>query len=370
MTLQRVPIPPGPDGLAALLPALQDALVATSEPIAPVPTVSATISTEYVTKLLNAIALDEPTHELTAVVLTTSGSTGNPRAVEFSTENFAAIGDSVAINHSWVAALPLTSVGGFNVAARAVLSGGQIVAVDSLGGATPFTPKGFAAAVNALDDLIATSLVPAQLSRLLHDDDGVAALQRCSTILVGGGATDPELVRRAAWNKIRVTLTYGMTETTGGCVFNGVPVGDTEVTIESDRIRLTGSSIALKYRDTYREFGGTFLTNDIGTFIDGMLHVTGRIDDVVMINGVNVSPVAVEHLLRSIPSVHDAAVIVVNDALCAFVATDAPFTPDAARQLVATELGKVAVPTTITQVDALPYLPNGKIDRMTLAQDA
>lgn len=147
MTLLRVPIPPGPAGLLALDAPLRNALLGDGPPIAPIPAVSATVSNEYVTSLLSAVDSHRTVHEDTSVVLATSGSTGNPRAVELSTENFRAIGDWAAPGANWVAALPLTSVGGFNVLVRARLYDGDIAAVESIGGALPFTPEVFARAV-------------------------------------------------------------------------------------------------------------------------------------------------------------------------------------------------------------------------------
>lgn len=368
MTLLRVPIPPGPAGLLALDAPLQDALLRDGPAFAPIPTVSATVSIEYVTKLLAAVELGGEVHEDAAVVLATSGSTGDPRGVELGVENFRAIGDWAAPGANWVAALPLTSVGGFNVLARARLYDGDVAAVESIGGAQPFTPEVFARAVFSLHDVIATSIVPAQLARLLDDELGVAALQRCDTILVGGGATSLDLQQRAQKFGIALTLTYGMTETAGGCVFNGRPVGDTSVIVEDGRIRIAGSAVALKYRDSDELFDGTFLTNDVGMYSDGVLNVTGRVDDIVSIKGVNVSPVAVEAVLRSMPTIRDAAVVVRNDALHAFIVTASPQAIADAENLVTGQLGRVAVPESFTELDALPHLPNGKIDRVRLRE--
>ena len=345
---------------------MRDALFGNGPAIAPIPTVSATVSNAYVTSLLAAVDVETPVLDETAVVMTTSGSTGNPRAVELSAENFAAVGDEVAPGANWVAALPFTSVGGFNVLARARMHGGDICVAESVGGARPFTPEIFARAVFALSDTIATSIVPAQLARLLDDELGIAALARCNTILVGGGPTSSALQQRASEHGISLTLTYGMTETTGGCVYDGRPVGDTELSIIDGRIQISGSCVALKYRDDPVGFDGRFLTQDTGSLSDGVLRVTGRVDDIVSINGVNVSPVAVEEVLRSMPTIKDAAVVVAHDTLHAFIVTSSPQAIADAINLVTGELGKVAVPESFTERDSLPHLPNGKIDRQEL----
>lgn len=370
MTPLRVPLPPGPAGLDALREPLAGALLRAGRAIVPVPTVSMTVSTEYVGSLLAAVNPQLAVEPDTAVVMTTSGSTGNPRAVELTVANFHAVGDLAAPDHAWIAALPLTSIGGFNVAARATMSGTPIVAVDSIGGARPFTPEGFLAAVEScVTELpIATSIVPAQLSRLLGSPAGVRALQTCSTILVGAGATSVDLQSRALAHDIELTLTYGMTETTGGCVFNGRPVGDTTLRIVDGRVEIRGSAVATKYRDTEEQFNGVFLTADAGELNDGMLTITGRIDDLVKINGVNVSPVAVEGVIRSMPSITDAAVISTGEParLHAFIVTKSAQAMNDAMNLITGQLGIPAVPTMFTELPALPYLPNGKIDRQQL----
>jgi O-succinylbenzoic acid--CoA ligase len=385
--LLRVPVPPGRVGVELLLPALRAALDGTGPAIAPVPTVSATVSADYVSTILAALRPDDPLDtDEAAIVLSTSGSTGAPRGVLLSAAQATAFNEIANGGGSpaWVAALPVTSMGGCNVLVRALASGRAPVVVPSIGGAGPFTPNDFAVAVaDAARDgsEVRTSLVPAQLARLLDDEAGIAALQACSSVLVGGAATRPGLRQLAAERGIAVTTTYGATETAGGCIYGGMPLPDVAVATDGDpgRVSITSPSTALGYRLDPRASaeafdGRTFHTQDLGHVDDaGMLTLLGRIDDVVVIGGVNVSPLAVEHIAGEGAGVRECAAVAVDvhtdrgPELHLFVVGDAD--GEALRTSIVERLGMAARPT-VHGVAALPHLPNGKVDRRALQERA
>ncbi len=390
--LIRVPVPPGPEGPARLLAPLAAALDGSGPAIAPVPTVSASISNEFVMTLLAAVKCDSSIpleSDDVALVIATSGSTGRPRGVLLTAGQLTALTPSIQGDSrpQWIAALPVTSMGGINVLVRALAAEREPVVVPSVGGAGPFTSALFASAVTqaaAQADDVRTSLVPAQLARLLSDDMGIEALQGCADVLVGGAATRDSLLAAARELGINVRTTYGATETAGGCIIDGRPLpGVTVTTSDPDgAIRVHGPNVALGYRadpeGTAARFAdGGFRTDDIGEIAaDGSLTVLGRSDDVIIVRGVNVSPFAVEGLVADLPNVRSAAAVAGVDRLgdplvhVFVVARDeAPTLEDGIRDRVGDVLGTAARPQ-VHRVERLPHLPNGKVDRRELRHRA
>lgn len=391
-SLRRVPVPPGIEGPARLLPALADALAGTGAAIAPVPTVTSTVSNDYVMSVLAALRPDDTPLESddVAVVIATSGSTGSPRGVLHSTRTLTALTDAVhgaGARPQWVLALPVTSVGGINVLVRAIAADREPITLPTIGGAGPFSPRDFAAAVDSArqqHDDVRVSLVPPQVARLLSDEDGTRALRECSQILVGGAALRTSLREVASAIGITLVSTYGSTETSGGCIYDGVPLPGVEAHVdpETGTLVIQGPHVALGYRcapDLTRQCFTPegYRTPDIARVADdGRVTVIGRSDDVVIINGVNVSVTAVEHALADHPDIEAAAVVAVTaperePQLHAFVVVrdSAPRAMDDARESTSQRLGRPARPQ-MHQVDSLPHLPNGKVDRRLLTEQA
>jgi O-succinylbenzoic acid--CoA ligase len=390
--LVRVPVPPGPEGPARLLPALSAALAGSGPAIAPVPTVSTTVSNDYVMSLLAALRPDDPALPLesdeVAAAVATSGSTGSPRGVLLTAAQLTSMTEAVhgpGARPQWIAALPVTSMGGLNVVVRALAADREPVSVGSIGGAGPFTSTAFAEAVAAgarMTDDLRTSLVPAQLARLLGDDRGIAALQQCAMVLVGGAATRPSLLDAARELGISVTTTYGATETSGGCVLDGRPLPGVTVTADPQTgvLAVAGPCVALGYRGEPELSARVltvrgYLTPDVGEVTaDGRVVVHGRADDIVVVQGVNVSPLAVERVLADLPDVAAVGVVAApgpdgDPALHAFVEVreSAPGLEEDGRAAVAERLGSAARPR-VHRVPRLPHLPNGKVDRRLLQE--
>src|SRR5690606_31691488 len=105
-----------------------------------------------------------------------------------------------------------------------------------------FTAAGFVAAATALSDdtVHATALVPAQLATLLDDADARAVLRDFQAVLVGGQATPEPLLERAREGGIRVVRSYGSSETSGGCVYDGRPIGGARGAIADGGVQLGG----------------------------------------------------------------------------------------------------------------------------------
>ena len=318
-----------------------------------------------------------------ALVVATSGSTGAPKLVALSA---AAVRASSAAAHEalggpgqWLLALPAHYIAGLNVLARSLAAGTALVTLPS----TPFDPVAFAAAADSMQHgRRYTSLVPAQLARLLDDVAAHESLRRFDAILVGGQATPPALLERAREVGATVVRTYGSSETSGGCVYDGRPVGDTVVRIVDGEVWLAGSTLASGYlaggrpeEVSDRHFvteGGRrwYRTGDLGAVVDGILNVTGRLDDQIVSGGVNVSLAAVEAVVRRMPQLSDAVVVAIESerwgSVPVLVAT-ATVDLDAVRQAVRSELGPAAAPAAVVRVESIPLLSSGKPDRVALA---
>ncbi len=296
------------------------------------------------------------------LVMHTSGSTGDPQPIRLSHTAMLASARATLARlggpGQWLSALPVTGVGGLQVLVRSVLSGTEPVFLDE----HPDLP----AAVAAMSgERRYASLVPTQLFRLVEAGraDVLASLD---AVLLGGAAAPRAVLGRARKAGVRIVRTYGMTETCGGCVYDGVPLDGVRMRIEDDgRVALAGPVLA-------EGMGDWLVTNDLGQIgEDGRLRVLGRADQVAVSGGVNVPLAAVESALRDEPGVLDVVVVAQPDPewgqrVVAFVvgALD--------RRQAAAALERVGHPRTWTPrslhvVDSLPLLPNGKPDRRALA---
>lgn len=313
-----------------------------------------------------ARSLAGPVDNDVAFVVPTSGSTGDAKGVLLTADCLQASAAATAARigaGQWLLAIPRTHVGGLQVLVRSVLAGTTPV---MLHGAT--TVASFEAAAARLTGARRyVSLVPTQLRRLVDSP----ALRDFDAVLVGAAATPAGLLERARRNGVGVVTTYGMTETSGGCVYDGVPLDGVQVDV-GDRIRLRGPVLAKGYRHgPLTDATGWFATTDHGAWRDGRLVVLGRADDVIVTGGLKVAPVLVEARLREHPSVRDVAVVGLSDAewgqrVVAVVVLDGPLSLDEARAQVSGPLPRAAAPRELQVVDALPLLPSGKIDRRGL----
>jgi O-succinylbenzoic acid--CoA ligase len=281
------------------------------------------------------------------------------------------------------------------VVVRALLAGDRLAVLDTRAG---FRPDRFATAATALLDAAGggrcyTSLVPTQLHRVLaaatdrtdgtDGADALVALRRFDAVLVGGAATPPALLAEARRAGVAVVTTYGMTETAGGCVYDGVPLDGTRVRLDpaDGRIWLAGPMLATCYlgdpeasAETFR--GGWFRTSDLGWWdADGRLRVLGRADEVIITGGAKVHPVAVERVLAARPGVRAACVVGLADpewgqlvAAAVECADPDQVDPVELAEAVRAELGAVAVPRLIRPLTELPVRGIGKLDRAEVAR--
>jgi O-succinylbenzoic acid--CoA ligase len=340
--------------------------------------------------------------EDTAVVVGTSGSTGVPKGVELS---------AAALRHSarasldrvgarpgerWLCCLPVTHVAGLAVLVRSLVSGTEPVLAERADAGTV-----------AASGCAHVSLVPTQLQRLLLQTGahGPTPLAGFSSVLLGGAATPAGLLDGARDACVPVVTTYGMTETCGGCVYDGVPLDGVRAEVRDDgRIWLSGPVLFSGYRSGGpRGSGGDgsppgaggsggirvsspragtgvrwFRTGDLGLLdAEGRLAVRGRADDVINTGGHKVVPGEVAAALQSCPGVREVAVVGQPDpewgerVVAVVVPADPgdPPAPELLRRHVRERLPRYAIPSRVVMVGAVPMLPSGKHDIVRLRQE-
>lgn len=350
-------------GQGGFLPALRDALAGSGPAI-------------FAGEGASGLPAEVP--QRVALVVQSSGSTARPKRVMLSADALlasAAASETVLGGPGqWLLALSPTYIAGIGVLVRSLAADAEPVVMDSAG----FTAERFAAAAAQLDQpLRFTSLVPAQLARLLDAPIAHAALRRFDRILVGGQATPPPLLERAADLGVKVTRTYGSSETAGGCVYDGVPIGATQLRV-TDQLEVSGPTLAEGYLDDPERTDAAFIsdgttrwyrTGDAGTVTDGVLAISGRLDDVIVSGGVKVSLGELERLVRSATPLIDAVVVAADDErwgqVPVVVATRGMPLPEL-RSLATAALGVAAAPARLVVVDDIPLLSSGKPDRLAL----
>jgi O-succinylbenzoic acid--CoA ligase len=321
-----------------------------------------------------------------ALTIGTSGSTGRPKLAMLTGDALRASADAtherLGGQGQWLLTMPAHHIAGIQVLVRSLVAGTTPVSMDLAGG---FSSATFARATAEISSAATayTALVPTQLVRLLAAADGRQALTRYAAVLLGGAAPPSGLLAEAREAGVRVVTTYGVSETAGGCVYDGRALDVSLVQLEDDgRIRLGGATLAHGYLgepaltattfvvdDTARRW---FRTDDVGHLDPrGALVVDGRIDDLINTGGLMVAPHLVEEALTQLETVAEAVVVGSTDpewgqlVSAAIVVTQggSPPTLEEVRDRLRGILPEHALPRRLATLPELPLRGPGKPDR-------
>ena len=402
--LTAVAVPPGMAGVLNVTQAIADAISGDGPAVVPVPTSPQGV----VDQIIDAVRPNSPASPIEsdriAAVVTTSGSTGTPRGVLLTgsalVASATAFGTRFGTEARWVVSLPVHRIGGLMVLVRSLVHNSPYEVDPSVGGGRPFEAATFAATTkraarrSAADGRrLMVSLVPTQIARLVESGPvGIEALQAYDVVLSGAAATPQPLLNTLREHNVKVVISYGMSETCGGCVFDGQPLDGVDISLgtqndaEPGRISVGGSVLASGYRlrpdlDALTFIGGRVMTHDVGRLDQmGLLHVLGRLDDVVTVGGVNVALSAVESIVRHHPMIDEVAMIDVTDPEwgslpMAYIVLrshdiDRQSLEGELRFAIEQRIGRAALPRYFAYVDYLPMLDSGKVDRLGLRLQA
>lgn len=370
-------LPVDPANPLAIIPALEEALTG-QRTLLPVPA-----NDPARTNLLrNTLKPGAPIDDDIALVVSTSGSTGKPKGAMLTPANLISSADAthqaLGGEGQWLLAMPAAYIAGIQVLIRSMVAGVEPAYVDLTRG---FNVAEFAARAHELastGERTYTALTPMQLAKATSTLQGIDALRAFDAVLVGGAATNPRLLESAAKLRINVVTTYGSSETSGGCVYNGRPIAGAHVKIVDGRIHLGGPMVARGYHsvDSPDLQDGWFHTSDAGSLENGVLTVFGRTDNVISSGGLKLHPEVLEEELLRIDGVTAACVVGRQDArfgqrICAAY-TGSATVPDILDALAdAEDAGRIAhwqIPKELKSVAALPQLGPGKVDRAAVRE--
>lgn len=350
---------------------------------------------------------DQHTHELlkestphlnnvpeeTALIINTSGTSGTPKTVALSAEGLIAAAN--ATHHrlggpgQWLLSLPLTFIAGASILTRSLVAHTTPIVVP----VEHFDPETFIEGVLKMTgDRKYASVVPVQLSRLLtaceHNTSARKALASLDAILVGGQALDEKLKSTAKEHGLNIVTTYGSSETSGGCVYDGIPLEGVEIEIDpvTSEIMISAPQLALGYIDEdqrtnnifqYRNNRRRYHTGDRGEIRNGILEIWGRQDRTIISGGIKIDLDHMQSEIAQKMGLKDCAVVHIPDLEwgsrpVVVISQDEIENRENIHneliEFVSSTLGKAAIPKSVVVVEKLPRTSSGKLDFVALSR--
>lgn len=323
--------------------------------------------------LINTQRAGHDIDEDIALVVSTSGSTGKPKGAQLTPANLVSSADAthqyLGGAGQWLLAMPAHHIAGLQVLIRSLIAGVDPAALDLTRGFNIAEFSHHAFDLKSTGDRCYTSLTPMQLDKAMGTLEGIEALRQFDAILVGGAATNPRLLDSAKKLRINVVTTYGSSETSGGCVYNGEAIAGAHVRLTDGRIHLGGPMIAHGYRNMpdHEAFAepGWFATSDGGILHDDHLQVTGRLDAVIDSGGLKLHPEVLENFMLGIEGVETACVVgAPDDRLGQRIVAAYSGTATRTDLLEAfDDLPRWQIPKELKKLDTMPLIGPGKVDR-------
>ena len=302
-----------------------------------------------------------------AAVIPTSGSAGTPKEVALTSKALMASAKAshkylkAKKNERWSLLLPINHIAGVNVLVRSIILQSQVIDLRMK---------------STYESAEYTSIVPTQLYRALHgDSDLLKHLCSAKAVLVGGGPTSDDLLEEAKSQNINVITTYGMSEMSGGCIYNNKPLPGVKVKIRKHQvIALSGPMQAKTYLNDQNAWKAAtknkwFVTSDFGEFKNGKLVVAGRVDDLIISGGEKISLSAIEGVLNKNLQNQRFMACATKDAEWGerlALASDGQIEIEKIKTLLKEKFGDHAVPKAFMPNVELPITSIGKPDRKKL----
>ena len=273
----------------------------------------------------------------TALLMYSSGSTGNPKCVELTFENLysATVAFNAYINcvskDIWLASLPFYHIGGFSIITRALINGNKVVIPKS------FSVKDLLKSFNETKPSY-FSVVPTVMQRIF--DSKIKPWANLKTVFIGGGPVPEKLIDFGIEKKWPITKVYGSTETSAMVTAIGInelkdkpfsvgkPLHNVSIEIinenknivqnrEIGEVVIESESVAkqyLNYNGNSKIVDKKFYSNDLG-YIDeeGFLFIKGRKDDMIISGGENINLTEIEEYIKTIDIVKDCTTLKIED---------------------------------------------------------